>query len=56
MKILITGAGGFIGKNLTAFLQSLGEHEIFLTKFFLMKSVASDMKSSKFHQATRTAS
>lgn len=28
MKILITGAGGFIGKNLTAFLQTSDEHEI----------------------------
>ena len=29
MKILITGAGGFIGKNLIATLQTIGGHEIF---------------------------
>ena len=29
MKILITGAGGFIGKNLTASLHAVCEHEIF---------------------------
>ena len=29
MKILITGAGGFIGKNLVATLQTIGGHEIF---------------------------
>ena len=28
MKILITGAGGFIGKNLVATLQTIGKHEI----------------------------
>ena len=27
MKILVTGAGGFIGKNLTAALRSMGRHE-----------------------------
>ena len=29
MKILITGAGGFIGKNLVATLQTIGGHKIF---------------------------
>ena len=29
MKILITGAGGFIGRNLCAVLKAGGEHEIF---------------------------
>ena len=53
MKILITGSKGFIGKNLTNFIQDNYNHEVLeFNRGQSLKSLAIMIKESRFHNSS----